>query len=152
MFNNSTMCRRSVPLPFSIQTALFDIGTVRAARGITAEQVIELVKLGQLVWVFDLGLKRQKKHIRSLFRFWSPEICNADSVKKLKLDEVISRILLPNHRTFSGSEIGNLFLVGRATVKRIGAETRGVVKSGRLCVQREPLVRWLRQRWIGGGQ
>jgi hypothetical protein len=136
-------------IPISDRTMFLDLNGVRATRGCNADKVNALVDSGDLLWVFDMGQGRGKKHLREL-RFWSPEIVDAFAVSKLKLADVILQILPPGRRTFNGSELCQWFLVSRPTVQKIGKEVGGVVKNGLLRVERERLADYLRQRWIGG--
>jgi len=136
-------------IAISDRTVFLDINGVRAARGCSADKVNALVDSGDLLWVFDLGKRRGKKHLREL-RFWCPEIVEAGQVAKLDLADVILRILPIGRQSFNGSELCQWFLISRATVKRIGREIGGTVKNGLLYVQREPLADFLRRRWIGG--
>jgi len=160
MLNNSTTPLRGrssiasggrpfVQLPISERTVFLDVNGVRAARGISANKVCELVESGKLLWVFDVGQMRGKK--KRALRFWAQEIVDAGAVAKLKLDDVISKILPVSRRSFNGAEIGQWFLVSRPTVQRIGSETRSGVKSRLLHVRRDSLAEFLRKNWLGAG-
>ena len=132
-------------LPVSDRTVFLDLNGVRAARGTSADKVRCLAESGGLIWVFNFANGQSE----TCLRFWLPELLDARAVARLKLDDVISQILPPNRRSFNGSEIGQWFLVSKPTVQRIGREVGGVVKDRLLYVQRERLVNYLRQRWIG---
>ena len=136
-------------LPISNGTVFLDMNGVRAARGISADKVNELVESGELLWVFNVAQAHGGNHPRNL-RFWLPEIVDARAVSQLSLDTVISKILPPGRSAINGAEIGRWFLVSRPTVKHIGEKLGGAVKNQLLHVGRDALVRWLRQRWIGG--
>jgi hypothetical protein len=136
-------------LPISNGTVFLDLNGVRAARGISADKVNQLVESGELLWVFNLAQAHGGKHPRNL-RFWLPEIADARAVRQLSLDAVISKILPPGRSTINGAEIGRWFLVSRPTVKLIGKNLRGAVKNRLLHVRRDSLAHWLQQRWIGG--
>jgi|GEM_PF-2426326 hypothetical protein len=136
-------------LPVSHRTVLLDVNGVRSARGISADKVIELAESGELLWVFNMGRIQNEKAIRNL-RFWLPEIVNPSGMVGFKLEEMISKILPASRPDFTGGEIGQWFLVSRPTVKRIGAECHGTVKSKRfLTVTRQALASYLRRRWVG---
>jgi hypothetical protein len=126
-----------------------DVNGVRSSRGISADKVNELVESGGLLWVFNLGLSKSQKPIRTL-RFWAQEIIEPAGVTGLRLDEVIAKILPTSRQAFSGSEIGQIFMVSRPTVKRLGAELQGKISNKRvLTVERKPLADFLRRRWVG---
>jgi hypothetical protein len=137
-------------LPISERTIFLNVATVRAARGITIQRVNQLVDTGELMWVFNVGRLDSGKPIRQL-RFWFPEVSNAKDVAGLKLAEVIQKILPESRRHFSGSEIGQWFLVSKPTVQRIGIETGGVLKDRMLQVERPALAAFLHRRWLGAG-
>jgi len=124
-----------------------DVNGVRALRGLTADKVKELVDEGKFFYVFDLG--RKENGIRHL-RFWVHEVVNPSGFAGMPLPEVIAKILPVSRGTFSGSEIGQWFLVSRPTVKRIGVECQGKVSSCRvLTIPRAPLAAFLSRRWVG---
>jgi hypothetical protein len=139
---------RHASLPVSHRTIFLDVNGVRAARGISADKVNELVEAGGLLWVFNMGRRQKDKGIRNL-RFWLPEIVNPSGMTSFKLEEVISKILPASRPAFSGSEICQWFLVSRPTVMRLGVECRGVVSKQALTVARPSLVSYLQRRWIG---
>jgi hypothetical protein len=136
-------------LAISNRTMFLDVNGVRSSRGISADKVNELVETGGLLWVFDLGLSKSQKPIRTL-RFWAQEIIEPAGVDFLPLGEVIAKILPARREAFSGSEIGQIFMVSRPTVKRLGAALQGKISIKRvLTVEREPLADFLRRRWVG---
>ena len=62
-------------LPISNGTVFLDLNGVRAARGIGADKVNQLVESGELLWVFDVAHSHGGNHPRNL-RFWLPKIAD----------------------------------------------------------------------------
>jgi hypothetical protein len=139
---------RHASLPVSHRTIFLDVNGVRAARGISADKVNELVEVGKLLWVFNMGRMQSNKAIRNL-RFWLPEVVNPSGATSFQLEEVISKILPVSRQTFSGGEICQWFLVSRPTVMRLSAECHGVKSKRVLSVARTSLASYLQRRWIG---
>ena len=108
---NNFATSRATPagsLPLSSRTVFLDVNGVRAARGISADKVSELVESGELIWVFNLGAAGES--IREL-RFLAQEVVNPSGMARVQLPEVIAKILPVRRRTFNGAEIGQWFLV-----------------------------------------
>jgi hypothetical protein len=132
-------------LPLSKRTIFLDVNGVRAARGISADRVNELVEAGKLLWVFNLG--RDEKSIRHL-RFLAREVANPSGWSSVQLPEVIAQILPVSRRSFSSAEIAQWFLVSRPTACRLGSEL-GALKNRAWQIERPPLAAYLESQWVG---
>lgn len=139
-------------LAISSRTVFVDVAFVRAARGISADKVRELVDAGKLLWVFNLARTNERSRPRHL-RFWSPEILNAQAVADLRLENVIEKILPAARHRFNGAEIGRWLMISRSKVQQLGFELTGVLENRRLLhIPRQPLADYLASRWIGGAK
>jgi len=132
--------------PISGRTVFLDVNGVRAARGISADKVCDLVESGALLWVFNLG--RNGKSIREL-RFFVHEVANPSGWASMRLPEVIAKILPVSRRQFSASELTQWFLISRPTAYRLGGELGGVVKNRIIQFERPALAGYLESRWLG---
>ena len=144
MLNNPT--NNLASLPISHRTVFLDVNGARAARGISANQVNELVETGKLLWVFNLA--RNEKSIRYL-RFFAREIANPSGWSGVQLPEVIAQILPVSRRQFNSAELEQWFLISRPTACHLGSELGGVLKNHAWQVERSALAGYLESRWLG---
>ena len=137
------------PLPVSNRSALVDTSFVRLVRGCDADRVSAMVDDGTLRWVWNISPQPQAQGIREL-RFWVNEILAPQMTARLELNETLNQILPPTRRFFRATELAQLLLVCRGTANRIIRQIGGIIQERSLRVERESLVRFLTQRWIGG--
>lgn len=133
-------------LPLSNRTVFLDVNGVRAARGISADKVSELAEAGELIWVFNMGMKANS--IRHL-RFWAREVTNPAGWANMRLPEVIAQILPVSRQHINGAEIAQWFLVSRPTACRLGSDLGGTLKNNTWHVERQALAGYLESRWLG---
>jgi len=104
-----------------------------------------------LVWVFNFSNGDPQtvstKSRRRDLRFWHPELV-ATEEKKLKLDQVIARILPAKKIIFHAGEVDQLFQL-RPRTRIDFADLHGEIKARRYAYTRATLVEFLRNRWIG---
>jgi hypothetical protein len=131
-------------------SGLCDANTVRLLRRVNSDNVIAMTENGQLLFVFDIGERREAKsrRVREL-RFWFSEVVTPQFCARLTLREVIDKILPPTRKFFSSGEICHLLLISRQTLLRIAREMGAVIHNRATRVTREAFAAWLASRWLG---
>jgi hypothetical protein len=131
------------------RTVLGNVGYVRAARGLTDQQVFDLVEDGQLLWVFNFARKASRQ--REL-RFWLAEIGDPKQVAQLGIEDVLARILPQARNSFGTFDINLLLSLSKITAWRLARALGKRDSLDNWRVERRVLADFLRQRWIGGNQ
>jgi hypothetical protein len=135
-----------------VKTAFCGIETVSCLAGVSLEHVYEMVERGRYLWVWNvstgIGSKRE-------LRFWSREINDPASARKLKLDAVI-QAAVPYRAHVSGQydglrawEFRHLLRLSKPTL-HLMREELGICGTARnLFIPRANIEQFFRRRWLG---
>jgi hypothetical protein len=135
-----------------VKSAFCGIETVSCVAGVSIDHVYEMVERGCYLWVWNVSSGAGSK--RSL-RFWSREINDPASVRKLKLDAVI-QATVPCRAHMSGQfdglrawEFRHLLHLSKPTLHDMREEL-GICGTARnLFIPRANIEQFFRRRWIG---
>ena len=135
-----------------VKSAFCGIETVSCVAGVSIDHVYEMVERGRYLWVWNvssgIGSKRE-------LRFWSREINESVSVRKLKLDAVIQGAI-PYRAHVSGQydglrawEFRHLLRLSKPTLHAMREEL-GICGTARnLFIPRARIEEFFRRRWLG---
>jgi hypothetical protein len=135
-----------------VKSIFCGIETVSCIAGVSIDHVYEMVERGRFLWVWNVSTGAGSK--RAL-RFWSREINNPPSVRRLKLDAVI-QALVPTRAHMSGQfdglrawEFRHLLHLSKPTLHGMREEL-GICGTARnLFIPRTRIEEFFRRRWLG---
>jgi hypothetical protein len=128
-----------------MNAVLVNINTVRALRGVNAENLIKLTESGALLWVFNISAVRGGA--REL-RFFLPEVSEPQKFAGSSLEEIIA-LILPDRNLFGTQDLRSLFLLSRPFAWLLAKSLGSRNTAGNWRVERPVLASYLRRRWIG---
>jgi hypothetical protein len=128
-----------------MNAVLVNLNTVRALRGITAENVIKLTESGALLWAFKFSADRG---CRRELRFFLPEISDPKKFAGCSLEEIVP-LILPDRNLFGTQDLRSLFLLSRPFAWLLAKELGNRNAAGNWRVERAVLASYLRRRWVG---
>ena len=136
-----------------VRSAFCDIETVACIAGLPIEHVYEMVERGRFLWVWNVSSRIASK--KRELRFWSCEINDRSSVRKLKLDAVI-QAAVPYRSHVSGQfdglrtwEFRHLLRLSKPTL-HLMREELGICGTARsLFIPRANIEQFFTRRWLG---
>lgn len=124
--------------------ALVGVGVARASRGCDAETILRDVECGRLLWVFDFSFGTHRR----CMRFLAQELAEPEAWRHSILAEAIDVIVPPTRVWFAPGEVLRRLLISKQTLLRL-RRSYGLPLGN---LYRDPLVQFLKQRWVGGQQ
>ena len=145
-------------MPIADDVRLVDVGTARAADGVTAEQIIERCE-DQLAadWLpaFDLSPEGPRQNGRRELRIWAKVLGKNSSLISRKLEFIVADCLLTNtagmanpNFNLNASQLERAWCVSNQTILRLiaSAEIKGVRVGRNWKVNRLSAANFLRRR------